>query len=84
MFYVSVVVIRSQCVDDSYLFGGETQEEFTKLAEKKFISLLEKEFGRHLTDDEKAMYLDDGYGETPNGSVCITWPDVLISERKWE
>jgi hypothetical protein len=71
---VTVVVIRNNVVDESFLFQGPNGM-IGASAEAKFRELVKDE---GIDAEDMDGILDDGYWEFKdgNGSVCITWPTL--------
>lgn len=70
--YVTVVVIRNNVVDESFLFVGP-HDMVAASAEGKYRELAQK-----WTNHDEATIdgsLEDGYLEWDNGSLCLTWPN---------
>jgi len=71
--YVTVVVIRNNVVDESFLFVGP-HDMVAASAEAKFREVVQADVGKPIADMEAV--LDDGYYEFKGGgSVCLTWPN---------
>jgi hypothetical protein len=65
---VLVVTIKDDVVDEAKAFTD------VKAAEECFTLICLD----HLANkDDMDMHLDDGYFMWTNGSVCITWPEIV-------
>ena len=76
MEYCTVVVIKDGLVHENVLIIGASNEDVGKQAEAVFIEKSSAWGWSDHTQEDQSAFLDDGYMEIANGSVCITWPDV--------
>ncbi len=78
MYYISVITIKDNVVDQNELFTGKTESEVIEKAQKRFIEICKNDkcFNPIFTD----IVLDNGFYEFESSlgnSVCITWPTVM-------
>jgi hypothetical protein len=68
-------------VDEAHLFSGKNRARVVKQAEAFFCKKVKELTAQEWGEEDFSDALDDGYVETHNGSVCITWP-TEHSERE--
>lgn len=74
---INVVVIKEGVVDEAHLFSGKNRARVAKQAEAFFckkVKELQPDYTERWNEEDWGYALDDGYIETHDGSVCITWP----------
>jgi hypothetical protein len=82
MRVINVIEVVDNTVTKIQSFGvfeEQHSQEVVEKAEEYFINLVEEYEGALLSDDEKKLYLNDGYYEN-NGYdkyyLCIVWSEI--------
>lgn len=82
---INVVVIKDNVVDEVHLFRGKNRTRVVKQAEAYFckkVKELQPDYTEGWNEEDWGYALDDGYIETHDGSVCITWPTAHSTREK--
>lgn len=80
---INIIVINAGVLETNELFSGYDRAKCIAKSEKRFLELC-KEYDSHFdtyTQEKINDILDDGYHETGDTTISISWPELRDCDR---